>query len=108
MNEFKKSIWNSLYYSGDPISAELEASASNLRHWIAIYKIKEADFIDNKYTVLEFELDKDLVDEYFGDEDKQNQKRYYVKDEDELIALLNKLEVPLNLFTHPWKCDYPL
>ena len=61
-----------------------------------------------KFTVLQFELKVELTNEYFSEEDKLNQKGFYVKDKEELISLLGELNIPLINFTYPWRCDYPL
>jgi hypothetical protein len=108
MQEFKIDVWNSLYLQGNYIAAELKTSNKGLRKWIAIYPLKSDKTSMYKFTVLQFELKEELTNEYFSEEDKLNQKRFYVKDKEELISLLGELNIPLINFTYPWRCDYPL
>lgn len=108
MEKFKPDVWNRLHYTVKYIASELESSRVGLRKWIAIYPVEKNENTDYKYTLLEFELEEELIDEYFGEEDKLNQKRYNVTDEKELISLLEGLGISLEKFTYPWRCDYPL
>lgn len=114
MENFDLKVWNHLYYDGGHIAAELQPSRIGHRHWIAIYKVPTNHPLavvkhpESKYSVLDFELKNELVETYFGEEDKQNQKRFYVNSEDELFRLLDVLHISPSLFTYPWKCNFPL
>ncbi len=116
MINFDKGIWNRLYHGGEYIATELQPTINGYRRWVAIYKVKstnplapkEVNLPKYKYLVLDFELKETLVDEYFSDEDKHNERRFYVNTEDELVTLLERLMISPASFTYPWKCDYPL
>ena len=114
MKIFDLKVWNRLYYDGGHIVAELQPTLTGHRRWIAIYKVPTNHPLavlkqsESKYSILDFELKNDLIETYFGEEDKQNQKRFYINSEDELLTLLENLHISPSLFTYPWKCDYPL
>lgn len=83
MENFKVEIWNRLYYDSKDVVAELQPTLDNHRRWLSIDKYKpehplapEMDQIPppHKYSIFDFELDAELVDEYFGDESIKNQK----------------------------------
>jgi hypothetical protein len=114
MENFDESVWNRLYHEGKHIAAELQSTIQDCRRWIAIYKSEPDNILSPwekpvyKYSILDFELNKDLVDEYFSEEDKQKQKRFFANSELELVNFLHQLNVQPSQFTYPWKCDYPL
>lgn len=108
---FETSIQTRLMRNGGSIAQELTPTSEQLRRWIAIYKKKEYPFEespDGEYTILDFELDRTKIDEYFGDADMLNKKRYYATDDEDLRIILHDLKIDLSKFTYPWKCDYPL
>lgn len=109
-NSLKLEILNRLN-NGGHIVAELNAGSDNLRRWIAVFKTKTYPLQDNPpqhlYSILDFELDKGLIDEYFADEDMLHKKRYNADTIEELTELLSSLNIDLPSFTYPWKCDYP-
>ncbi len=110
-NKLDLAIYNR-FKNGDPIAAELKAASEKRRRWVAVYKPKNKPIDENVdlhvFTVLDFELDIGKIEEYFSDEDMINKRRYYANTEDELFELLKSLDIRLNTFTYPWKCDYPL
>jgi hypothetical protein len=114
MEDFKQDIRNRLFGSGKYIVAELQATSHSNRRWISIYKTPPHNDLSfwpkrqYEYSILDFELSKDLIDEYFADEDKQFQKEYFANSEVELLNLLHSLGISPSIFTYPWKCDYPL
>ena len=112
MKTFKEKMRNRLIYNKSEIAIELESSSEGLRRWIAIYPRFEdpvdQSIPDHAFSILDFELSKDLVDEYFGEEDKVNQKRRYVNNEEELYSALALMGVNPEDFDAPWNCDYPL
>lgn len=62
-----------------------------------------------EYSVWNFELDSQRMQEYEGDEDLiiVNETRYYLKNEQELYRLLEALGANPELFDAPWHNDYP-
>lgn len=114
MEDFELAIRNRLYYDGGEIAVELDATEKDNYRWVVIYKLKASHplspMISNpfKYSVLDFELRKELVDEYFADSDMMKQKRYNVRSESELCSLLKEVGISPKQFTYPWKCNFPL
>lgn len=110
-NKLNLAIYNR-FKSGGYIAAELKATSEKRKRWIAIYKSKfepiETNVPPHVFSVLDFELDIDKIDEFFSDEDMINKKRYYANTEEELLNMLRATNVDLSTFTYPWKCDYPL
>jgi hypothetical protein len=98
---------------GKMIAAELKPSAAQFRKWIGIYQpvppSVNAAIPACVYSVFVFELEKEKVAAFAGDEDLIicNDKRYYLNAEEELVDLLLDLHVNPKLFTYPWRCDYP-
>jgi hypothetical protein len=116
MENFNAGVWNRLNFDGGVIVAPMAPTLAGNRRWVAIYKFDDSNTLSpksepipsHKYSVLDFELKEELVDEYFSEEDKQKQQRFFVVSDAQLIDLLNELGVSSALFTYPWKCDYPL
>lgn len=110
-NKLDLAIYNR-FKNRDTIVAELKTTSEKRRRWIAVYQPKSEPAEESQpphvFSILDFELEVEKIDEYFSDEDMINQRRYYVNTEDELFKLLESLEVKLSMFTYPWKCDYPL
>lgn len=110
-NKFDLAIYNR-FRNGDYIVAELKSTSEERRRWIAIYKPKfepiETDVPPHVFTVLDFELDIDKMNEFFSDRDMINKKRYYTNTENELFEMLRDLNIDLDTFNYPWECDYPL
>lgn len=73
-------VLNRLINDKGCIAAEVQATVPDCRRWVAIYPAKEFNPLDtfqktipkHAYSVLDFELKKQLIDEYFGEEDKLN------------------------------------
>jgi hypothetical protein len=109
-------VLNRLLYEKGEIAAEIQASIPGCRRWVAIYPAQDTHSLDpfqktmpkHAYSVLDFELKQELIDEYFGEEDKLNQKRYYLNRLNELDRLVSTLKIDLTRFTFPWNCNYPL
>src|SRR5687767_7004629 len=97
---------------GELISQELNTKNNEFRRWIAIYPLKEdglkKKYEGFKYKVIDFELNKQLVDEFFSEDDKKNSKEYFVISESELLKLFLEIGVDPQKFDVPWKNDYPL
>ncbi len=111
INKLNTAIHNRLKY-GELIVAELQPTSSQRRRWLAIYQPKMKPLGDNipdhVFSILDFELDVQKIDEYFSGDDMINERRYYANTEKELFDILDTLNIDLGLFTYPWKCDYPL
>ncbi|MFY0256377.1 hypothetical protein ACDQ55_20765 [Chitinophaga sp. 30R24] len=111
MKKFSLPIYNRLK-NGDPIILELTPSLNMNRRWMGIYSYKEypvqEDLPNHKYSIYDFEVSIDKLEEYFGPNDITNSKRYYVNNGYDLFLKLNELNADPSLFTYPWKCDYPL
>ncbi|WP_123864489.1 hypothetical protein [Chitinophaga barathri] len=90
----------------------MEPTLDGYRRWLAIYQPKHEPIRDcvpaHVYSVLDFEIEKTKMDDYFSGEDLINERRYYAKTEEGLFSLLESLNIDLGKFTYPWKCDYPL
>ena len=112
MERIKPKVWNRLTMNSTEIAAEVESSAPTLRHWVVIFpnlgKHIDINVPPHKFSILDFELDRSLVDEYFSEEDKVNQNRYYVEDEEDLYEVLKKIKMSPELFDVPWKYDCPV
>jgi hypothetical protein len=111
MEKINLKAWNRVLLGKD-IAMEIEALDEKNRRWISIIPNsgKQIGEIPKKYEyqILDFELDKDLIDTYFGNEDMLNQKRIYVNTEDELYQVLSEMNIDVTEFTAPFNCDYPL
>lgn len=111
--DFQLAILNRLKQGGK-VAAELPSSSDGYRKWIAIYKSKpsllEEETPKYAYSIFEFEIEKDKIQEFKGDEDliMINKNRYYLSTFDELIEKLISLSVDPSIFTYPWKCDFPM
>jgi hypothetical protein len=110
MDKIKLKVWNRLIQLKEHIATEVSSSTPSLRRWIAIYPNVGKDIVksDYKFKVLDFELKKELVDEYFSEEDKINKKEFFVCSDEELYDTLNTIGVKPETFDVPWNCDYPL
>lgn len=117
MKKIDPNLWNRLRNDGGHIAAEVAATVADCRRWIVIFKYKTPivefapKFLDmpaHTYSILDFELKAKLIDEYFSEEDKHNQTRYYVQTENDLYGVLDEIGIDVTLFTYPWRCDCPL
>ena len=111
-NGIHQKLWNRIDMLGAPIAAEVPASASHVRRWVCIYvggRSLVPSLPPHKYQVYEFELLKDKLAEYEGDEDLiiTSSSRHYINSISELDALLSRLGVNPELFDAPWHVDYP-
>lgn len=112
-NKFNLTIYNRLKGGGE-IAAELDATTDQYRKWIGVYKYvqtpKEKNISAPQFLIMEFELEKDQMESHILDVDliMKNKKKYYVNTEEELMEKLLLLNINPNVFTYPWKCDYPL
>lgn len=103
------------YHYSKTIAAELTPSAKALRRWIIIFQpgdkfVGFGNIPEHIYSVLHFELEKDKMQDFQGDEDliMVNKQRYYLNTNEELINLLLDLRIDPKLFTYPWRCECPI
>lgn len=111
MGKINLKVWNRLQ-SGKVIATELEPSNSSFRRWIGIYPLFQSERLQNtyprfRYKILEYELDKTLIDKYFGETDRKNRKDIFVINDEELYEKLEELQVKPEAFDSPWNCQYP-
>jgi len=109
---FDLAIYNR-FRMGKEIAAELNPTANHLRRWIVIYQPEgrslNINIPEHVYYIRDFELEKEKMSEFIGDEDliMCNERQYYLNSEEELINLLLDLRVNPKRLTYPWRCDYP-
>jgi len=110
---FQLAILNRLKQGGN-VAAELPSSSDKYRRWIAIFKSRKSALEEEnpnyEFSIFDFELEKDKMDEFKGDEDliMINENRYYLSSFEDLVEKLLSLKVDPSIFTYPWKCDYPM
>jgi len=110
---FNLAVYNRLK-SGGHIAAEIDPSCDQYRRWVAIYKTQSAPTNKNApehlYLIRDFELEKDKMSEFEGDEDliMHNKRNHYVNSDEELFKKLRSENIDPGKFTSPWRCDYPL
>lgn len=116
MEKIRIDLWTRMQQS-DIIVAELPATQNGYRRWVGVYPYKPPpvsfapkfnDFPPHKYSVLVFELNNDLHDEYFGPEDMLRQERHFANSENELYTIFEKIGLLPSALTYPWRCDYPM
>ena len=121
-----RSVWYGLEGTGyDKIAQELKSEDSLLRKWIAIYAIYKFkfslddpfqyyDFINSsknsRYAVIEFSIPIETIKTSDGIDDRDITiiKLETMDSEEEINLLLEKSNITPELFTPPWRCDYPL
>jgi hypothetical protein len=87
---------------GGELAAELPASTGKSRRWIAIYPKQ-----DKGFSVLDFELDKADVDDFFANDLRQNSRKMEIPGEQELYQFLENQGIEPGKFDAPWNCDFP-
>jgi hypothetical protein len=110
-SKFNLAIYNR-FKAGKPIVAEFKSTSDRRRRWVAIYQPAQESLAENKvphlFSVLDFELDIEKMEEYFSDQDMVNKRRYYADSEKDLFEVLESMDFDVSKFTYPWACDYPL
>lgn len=98
--------------AGEIVSQELPAADTNFRKWIAIYPLSHESLRKKyhgfMYKILEFELERVKLNEFFGEDDKLKVKEFFAKTADELERLLSRQGIDSGKFEAPWHNDYPL
>ena len=122
----RKVWWGLEAKSYTKIAQELPSSDENLRKWIAIYAVyhfnfdnrfpwsRYYDFLENakgsRYVAIEFTIQKSIL-EFNDGIDTSNVTIIYsqtMDTEEEINDFLTSKGVDPQLFTPPWRCDYPL
>lgn len=129
MNDQKtipRSVWYGLEGTGyDKIAQELKSEDPSLRKWIAIYAIYKFEFSpdepfqyydfissskNSRYATIEFSIPIETLKTSDGVDDRDITiiKLETMDSEEEINTFLEKNHVSPELFTPPWRCDYPL
>ncbi|EJM62171.1 hypothetical protein PMI30_04901 [Pseudomonas sp. GM50] len=129
MNDQKmipRSVWYGLEGTGyDKIAQELKSEDPLLRKWIAIYAIYKFEFSlddpfqyydfissskNSRYAVIEFSIPIETIKTSDGIDGRDITiiKLETTNSEEEVNLLLEKSNIAPELFTPPWRCDYPL
>lgn len=102
---FKTEIWNRLIMSKGDVSCEVKPKNSLNRRWIAIYKIDKEEY---QFRYFDFEISKkNLENDWDWSEEEEISTEIFVKDEKELLIILEKEKININNFDYPWNNDYP-
>ncbi|WP_414881494.1 hypothetical protein, partial [Pseudomonas sp. IT-P2] len=120
-----RSVWYGLDGTGyDNIAQELKSDEPSLRKWISVYAIYKYSFTNDpnqyyefihhsksfRYAIVIFTIPTETLETSDGidDGDITIEKIETMNSEDEINALLEKLDIDPELFTTPWCCEYPL
>jgi hypothetical protein len=120
-----RSVWYGLEGTGyDNIAQELTSEDPLLRKWTSIYATYKYQFTeephqyyefihnskDSKYTLIIFTIPTKTVDTNDGIDDRDISILFLntMDSEDEINTILEKLDINPELFTPPWRCEYPL
>lgn len=120
-----RSVWYGLDGTGyDNIAQELESDEPSIRKWISVYAIYKYSFTNDpnqyydfihqsknsRYATVIFTIPTETLETSDGidDRDITIEKIETLNSEDEINALLEKLDINPELFTTPWRCEYPL
>ena len=102
---FKTEIWNRLLVSKGEVSCEVKPKNSSNRRWIAIYKIENDR---HEFRYFDFEIGKSILEnDWDWFEDDEISTEIFVKDEKELLIILEKDKINIIDFDYPWNNDYP-
>lgn len=128
MTEPKKiprSVWYGLAgASYDNIAQELPSVDPLMRRWASIYAIYKYQFSSNQhqyydfihnsknsqYALIVFTIPSEIIDTNDGidDRDISISDLYPLNSEEEIYITLDNLGINPELFTSPWRCEYPL
>lgn len=120
-----RSVWSGLDGTGyNNIAQELESENPSLRKWISLYAIHQYlftndphqyyDFIHQsknfRYALVIFTTPTETLETSDGMDDRDISivKIETMNSEAEINALLESLDIDPELFTTPWRCEYPL
>lgn len=120
-----RSVWYGLDgASYDNIAQELPSVDPLMRRWASIYAIYKYqfssdphqyyEFIHNskssRYALIVFTIPSVIIDTNDGidDRDISISDLYPMNSEEEIYINLDKLGINPELFTPPWRCEYPL
>jgi len=121
-----RNVWYGLDGKGyDSIAQELASEDPLLRKWAAIYAIykydfssielfRYYDFINNaknsQYATIIFSIPDETIETSDGIDDRDIQILNYEKmnSEEKIYDFLEAHQIDTELFTPPWRCEYPL
>jgi hypothetical protein len=104
---FKLLAYNRLREGGE-VAAQLPASQSDHRRWMAIYPVIDAgQKAFQAFRVLDFELQEDDVEDFFSASLRKNQKKLQMLSEQELYTFLEREGIEPSAFDAPWNCSFP-
>ncbi|UFQ02373.1 hypothetical protein [Pseudomonas fitomaticsae] len=120
-----RSVWNGLDGTGyNNIAQELESENHSLRKWISLYATYKYPFTNDpyqyydfihqsknfRYALVIFTIPTKTLETSDGVDARDIciAKIETMNSEAEINALLEKLNIDPELFTTPWRCEYPL
>jgi len=120
-----RSVWNGLDGTGyNNIAQELESENHSIRKWISLYAIYKYPFTSDphqyykfihqsknfRYALVIFTIPTETLETSDGVDDREISiaKIETMNSEAEINALLENLDIDPELFTTPWRCEYPL
>jgi hypothetical protein len=120
-----RSVWYGLDGTGyDNIAQELISEDPSLRKWVSIYAIYKYQFTDNpqqyydfiqksknsRYAIVIFTIPVEKIENSDGLDDRDIilSEIKTMESEEEINTHLEKLKINPELFTPPWRCEYPL
>lgn len=120
-----RSVWNGLDGTGyNNIAQELESENHSIRKWISLYAIYKYPFTNDphqyykfihqsknfRYALVIFTIPTETLETSDGVDDREISiaKIETMNSEAEINALLENLDIDPELFTTPWRCEYPL
>ena len=107
---------NSLKMLRQEIASEIPAEDLNRRAWVAVYPPLKQQLINvvpgrwrgDTYLVKKFEIPKELVDEYFGQDSVYNLQKEEATSIEEVEQILAQWGIDSSTLEAPWHSDYPL
>jgi hypothetical protein len=120
-----RSVWYGLDGTGyDNIAQELKSDEPSLRKWISVYAIYKYSFTNDpnqyydfihqskssRYATIIFKIPTETLEtsDDIDDRDITIEKIETMNSEDAINDLLENLDINPEIFTTPWRCEYPL
>ena len=104
---FTQKVLNGFQMIHRTAAAEIPAARAGHRVFIGVYPPYDEKRISH-WRVRRFEIPKDLVDKFFGEEDLVDSELIELNTLEEVEELLAKWNVDSASFEAPWKNDWPL
>lgn len=86
-------------------------SSNKLTRWVIVYRNVNGHFKDEyfklKYTIQDFEIPVVMNSSFLSQFDKVNKKTWYVRNEEEMYKVLQRIDISPGNFTLPEGCNYP-